>query len=31
MRLLLHYLREGDIFSDVGANVGAYTVLASAP
>ena len=25
MRLLLHYLREGDIFSALGANVGAYT------
>lgn len=30
MSLLLHYLREGDTFVDVGANVGAYTVLASA-
>ena len=30
MSFLLHYLREGDIFLDVGANVGAYTVLASA-
>ena len=30
MRLLLHYLREGDIFSALGANVGAYSVLASA-
>jgi FkbM family methyltransferase len=30
MSFVLHYLREGDIFLDVGANVGAYTVLASA-
>jgi FkbM family methyltransferase len=30
MSLLLHYLREGDVFLDAGANVGAYTVLASA-
>jgi FkbM family methyltransferase len=30
MSFLLHYLREGDLFLDVGANVGAYTVLASA-
>lgn len=30
MSFLLHYLRAGDIFLDVGANVGAYTVLASA-
>ena len=30
MSFLLHYLREGDTFLDVGANVGAYTVLASA-
>jgi FkbM family methyltransferase len=30
MSFLLHYLREDDIFLDVGANVGAYTVLASA-
>lgn len=30
MSLLLHYLREGDVFIDGGANVGAYTVLASA-
>jgi FkbM family methyltransferase len=26
---LLHFLREGDLFLDIGANVGAYTVLAS--
>lgn len=30
MSFLLHYLRPDDIFVDVGANVGAYTVLASA-
>lgn len=30
MSLLLHYLREGEVFIDGGANVGAYTVLASA-
>jgi FkbM family methyltransferase len=30
MSLLLHYLRQGDVFIDGGANVGAYTVLASA-
>jgi FkbM family methyltransferase len=29
MCFLLHYLRAGDTFVDVGANVGAYTVLAS--
>lgn len=26
---LLHFLRENDVFCDVGANVGAYTLLAS--
>lgn len=30
MSFLIHYLREDDIFLDIGANVGAYTVLASA-
>lgn len=30
MGFLLHFLRPGDIFFDVGANVGAYTLLASA-
>lgn len=30
MCLLLHLLRPGDLFVDVGANVGSYTVLASA-
>jgi len=29
MGLLLHFLREGDGFVDVGANVGAYTLLAA--
>jgi FkbM family methyltransferase len=29
MMLVLHLLREGDLFLDVGANVGSYTVLAS--
>jgi FkbM family methyltransferase len=30
MSFLLHLLRPGDLFADVGANVGSYTVLASA-
>lgn len=30
MALLLHLLREGDLFVDVGANIGSYTILASA-
>jgi FkbM family methyltransferase len=29
MALVLHALREGDLFADVGANVGSYTVLAA--
>lgn len=29
MRFLLHYLRPGDAFLDVGANVGVYSLLAS--
>jgi FkbM family methyltransferase len=29
MAFLLHFLRAGDIFCDIGANVGSYTVLAS--
>ncbi|MBS0517127.1 MAG: FkbM family methyltransferase [Proteobacteria bacterium] len=29
MMLTLHFLREGDLFVDAGANVGVYTVLAS--
>jgi FkbM family methyltransferase len=29
MMLLLHLLRPGDLFLDIGANVGSYTVLAS--
>jgi FkbM family methyltransferase len=30
MMFLLHLLRPGDLFCDVGANIGSYTVLASA-
>jgi FkbM family methyltransferase len=30
MSFLVHYLRHDDVFVDVGANIGAYTVLASA-
>lgn len=29
MAFVLHLLREGDLFMDIGANVGSYTVLAS--
>src|SRR5262245_33485687 len=29
MMFLLHFLRAGDLFLDIGANVGTYTVLAS--
>jgi FkbM family methyltransferase len=29
MAFLLHLLRPGDLFGDIGANVGAYTILAS--
>ena len=29
MMLPLHFLRKGDLFLDIGANVGSYTVLAS--
>lgn len=29
MSFLLHFLRPGDLFFDIGANVGAYTILAS--
>lgn len=29
MLFLLHYLRKDDLFIDVGANIGAYTLLAS--
>ena len=29
MAFTLHALREGDLFADVGANIGSYTVLAS--
>jgi hypothetical protein len=27
--LTLHFLRKGDLFLDMGANVGSYTILAS--
>ncbi len=30
MSFLLHFLRSGDLFIDIGANVGSFTVLASA-
>lgn len=30
MALLLHFLRPGELFIDVGANVGSYTILAAA-
>lgn len=30
MAFVLHFLRPGDLFVDVGANIGSYTVLASA-
>lgn len=30
MGFLLHLLRKGDLFADIGANIGSYTVLASA-
>jgi FkbM family methyltransferase len=29
MGLVLHFLRDGDLFVDAGANVGTYTILAS--
>lgn len=29
MSFLLHFLREGELFVDVGANIGAYSLLAS--
>ena len=29
MAFVLHFLRPGDFFADVGANIGSYTVLAS--
>ena len=29
MSFVLHYLKENDLFFDIGANVGVYTVLAS--
>jgi FkbM family methyltransferase len=29
MMLALHFLREGDLFLDIGANIGSFTILAS--
>jgi FkbM family methyltransferase len=29
MAFVLHFLRAGDLFADVGANIGSYTILAS--
>ena len=29
MAFLLHFLREGDLFLDIGANVGSYTILSA--
>jgi FkbM family methyltransferase len=29
MMLALHFLRKGDLFLDIGANIGSYTILAS--
>lgn len=29
MALLIHFLRKGDIFIDVGANIGSYSILAA--
>ena len=29
MAFALHFLRPGDVFADVGANIGSYTILAS--
>ena len=29
MAFVLHFLRESDVFADIGANVGTYTILAS--
>lgn len=29
MAFLLHLLRQGDVFGDIGANIGSYTILAS--
>lgn len=30
MAFLLHFLRKEDLFADIGANIGSYTILASA-
>lgn len=29
MAFLLHFLREGDLFLDIGANIGSYTILSA--
>src|ERR1700687_3946356 len=29
MAFLLHFLRSDDVFADVGANIGSYTILAA--
>ena len=29
MSFLMHFLRAGDVFADVGVNVGAYSMLAA--
>ena len=29
MAFLLHFLRNGDLFGDIGSNIGSYTVLAT--
>jgi FkbM family methyltransferase len=29
MLMLLHFLREGDLFLDIGSNIGSFTILAS--
>ncbi len=29
MAFLLHFLRPGDVFTDIGANIGSYSILAS--
>jgi FkbM family methyltransferase len=29
MAFVLHFLRPGDLFADIGANIGSYTILAS--
>jgi FkbM family methyltransferase len=29
MAFVIHFLREGDLFADIGANIGSYSILAS--